>query len=238
MTGACRFHGVLFDKDGTLFDFQASWAGWMKAVLDRLSRGNVELARNAGLRVGFDTGRGRFSESSSFVAAAPEDTLRVFAQCFPEWAAPEITGLMVEASQDFRQVEAVPLQPLFLKMRESGLLVGIVTNDWESVARSHLQEAGILKLCDFVAGSDSGFGTKPDPGMLLAFCERFGIAPRDTVMVGDSQGDLVAGRNAGMSTVGVLTGTERMATLRPLADAVFESIGGLTGWLGLEKDPD
>ncbi|MGY9012332.1 MAG: HAD family hydrolase, partial [Rhodobacterales bacterium] len=27
-----RINGLLFDKDGTLFDFQHTWAAWAKAV--------------------------------------------------------------------------------------------------------------------------------------------------------------------------------------------------------------
>jgi phosphoglycolate phosphatase len=52
------------------------------------------------------------------------------------------------------------------------------------------------------------------------------------VMVGDSLHDLVAGRAAGMQTVGVLTGPACRAELAPCADAVLPDIGHLTEWLG------
>ena len=84
---------------------------------------------------------------------------------------------------------------------------------------------------DFVAGYDSGFGAKPGPGQLQAACEYFGCAAGAAVMVGDSLHDLMAGRAAGMRTVGVLTGLAARAELSPLADAVLPDIGHLPGWL-------
>lgn len=51
------------------------------------------------------------------------------------------------------------------------------------------------------------------------------------VMVGDSTHDLVAGRRAGMRTVGVLTGVAGQGELAPHADVVLPHIGHLLEWL-------
>jgi phosphoglycolate phosphatase len=51
-------------------------------------------------------------------------------------------------------------------------------------------------------------------------------------MVGDSTHDLVAGRAAGMQTLGVLTGVADSEELAPFADAVLPDIGHIPGWLG------
>jgi phosphoglycolate phosphatase len=50
-------------------------------------------------------------------------------------------------------------------------------------------------------------------------------------MVGDSTHDLIAGRAAGMPTIGVLTGMAGRETLEPYADAVLENIGEIPGFL-------
>jgi phosphoglycolate phosphatase len=86
-------------------------------------------------------------------------------------------------------------------------------------------------MFDFIAGSDSGFGAKPAPGMLLAFADHIGIDPGEIAMVGDSEHDLVAGRAAGMATVGVLTGVAGRQDLLPHADVVLPDIGYLADWL-------
>lgn len=87
--------------------------------------------------------------------------------------------------------------------------------------------AAVLQFFDFVAGYDSGYGAKPDPTMLLAFCNDSGIDASQTLMVGDSLFDLLAGCRAGMRTVGVLTGMAEAAELAPYADLVLADIGEL-----------
>lgn len=109
--------------------------------------------------------------------------------------------------------------------------LGCVTNDAEAPARAHLKTAGICDVMDFVAGFDSGYGAKPDPGPLLAFCDRMGLRPEQVMMVGDSRHDLIAARTAGMFAVGVLTGLATAEDLSPLADLVLPDIGALPGWL-------
>ena len=100
---------------------------------------------------------------------------------------------------------------------------------------AHLQETGILGLFDFIAGSDSGFGGKPAPGMLNAFVRATGLDPARVAMVGDSLHDLSAGRAAGMRTVAVLTGIAPAQVLAPLADVVLPDISHLPDWLAAQR---
>ena len=53
----------------------------------------------------------------------------------------------------------------------------------------------------------------------------------DCVMVGDSTHDLIAGRSAGMLTVGVLTGLAKHEELTNLADVVLPDISHLVAWM-------
>jgi phosphoglycolate phosphatase len=126
---------------------------------------------------------------------------------------------------------AVPLPALLDDLRARGLVLGIATNDAEAPARAHLTSTGILDRFAFVAGYDSGHGAKPGPGQLLAFAEAAGLHPAEVVMVGDSAHDLMAGRSAGMATVGVLTGVAGERDLAHLADVVLPDIGGLPAWI-------
>lgn len=234
MNSGRNMRGILFDKDGTLFDFHKSWSSWMAFVLVGLSSGNAAHAERAGIDLGFDFAAGRFDLNSPFVAGTPEKTLEILGRSFPGLEQQEILGVLTEATARARQVEVVPLQPLMVRLAGSGLALGIATNDHESTAKSHLEEAEVLDHFEFVAGSDSGFGAKPDTGMLLAFCELTGIDPGQVAMVGDSAWDLEAGRAVGMTSVGVLTGTATRRMLSPTADVILNHIGELPGWLGLE----
>ena len=107
-------------------------------------------------------------------------------------------------------------------------VVADVLVDGRADALERLTEVAHL---DFIAGFDSGHGAKPAPGPLLAFARAVAVDPARVVMVGDSPHDLIAGRAAGMQTIGVLTGTASRGDLAPLADLVLSDIGHIPGWL-------
>jgi len=225
--------GVLFDKDGTLFDFTASWAAWVLALVGDLAGGEAALAGRLAAAIGFDAGRRRFLPESPVVAATVEEIAGAMLPLLPGWRPADLVGEMNARAARVAMVPAAPLAPLLASLRGAGLRLGLVTNDAEVAAGAHLAAHGIGAAFDFVAGYDSGFGAKPAPGMLLAFAGRFGLAPGRVLMVGDSRHDLVAARAAGMPAVGVLTGTAGAGELAPLALAVLPDIGHLPGWLGI-----
>ena len=100
-------------------------------------------------------------------------------------------------------------------------------------ACAHLASVDALDLLHFVAGFDSGFGTKPALGPLLAFAKAMGLARDQVVMVDDSTHDLIAGRAAGMHTIGVLTGLAPHGELASYADTILPDISHIPAYLGL-----
>jgi len=128
-------------------------------------------------------------------------------------------------------VEAVPLVPFLDGLRAEGFKLGVATNDAESPALVHLDVTGIREHFDFIAGSDSGHGAKPETGQMLAFAAAVDLAPAQIAMVGDSAHDLIAGRAAGMTTIGVLTGIADTGDLSPHADVILPDIGHIPAWL-------
>ncbi len=225
------FEAILFDKDGTLFDFHASWGGWTRGFLLEVSEGDEARARGLGEVIGYDFDSGRFAPGSVVVAGTNADIADLLARELGRADAEWLIGQLAEAALSVPMVEAVALRPLLSGLRARGLSLGLATNDNEAPARAHLEAAGLSDLFDFIAGYDSGHGGKPAPGMLLAFAGAMDIAPENCLMVGDSRHDLVAGRAAGMGTVAVLTGPSPREELEPFADAVLPDIGHLPAWL-------
>ena len=218
---------VIFDKDGTLFDFRNSWGGWVESLLSLLGQDRDGLARV----LGYDLARREFLPTSPVVAmTTPEiaDSLH-----------PHLTGIslialnkmMTHLSTRAPMMPAVDLPLVLGGLRSMGLTLGLATNDTEEPARQHLADAGVIDLFAFVAGCDSGWGGKPEPGQLLAFAAQLGLVPERVAMVGDSRHDLQAARAAGMRAVAVLTGVALRADLAPHADVVLADIAGLAGWI-------
>lgn len=228
-----RIDGIVFDKDGTLFDFAATWEAWAKAFLDRVSDGAVDRATQLGQLVGFNYENQSFAPDSVVIAGTPEEAARALLPGLPGMELGTLIGILNEEAARAPQAEAVPLRPFLSTLRDAGLRLGVATNDAEVPALAHLNAAGVAGYFDFVAGFDSGHGGKPAPGQLLAFLEATGMAPEHAVMVGDSTHDLLAGRAAGMRTIGVLTGLANAADLEVLADVILPDIGHIPAWLGL-----
>jgi phosphoglycolate phosphatase len=222
--------GLLFDKDGTLFDFRISWGRWAQSFLTRISSDTAH-ARRLGKAIGFDLDSGTFAPDSPVIAATAADIAAALARELQGVTVVELTERIDASASQAPMSEAVPLRPLLSALRAQGLRLGVATNDSEAPARQHLANHGITDCFDFISGYDSGHGAKPGPGMCLAFARATGLDPARVAMVGDSRHDLEAGRSAGMCTVAVLTGIARREDLAPHADVVLADIGAIPEWL-------
>ncbi len=228
--------GLCFDKDGTLFNFRATWEAWANAFLLRATRKDVGRATRIGAVIGFDFAHSRFAQDSIVIAGTPNEVSEVLEPHFPELSRSALLAMLNEEAAIAPQAPAVPLAPLLEGFRASGLKLGVATNDSEGPARAHLEAAGVTDCFDFIAGYDSGFGGKPEPGQLLAFASAVDLRPEQIVMVGDSIHDLDAGHAAGMRTIGVLTGTAKIEDLTPFADVVLQDIGEIPAWLAKQRE--
>ncbi|WP_457648220.1 HAD family hydrolase [Profundibacter sp.] len=223
---------ILFDKDGTLFDFYATWGIWAKTLLLDEAGGDAALAARMGDAIGYDIRTGTFAPDSMVIFDTPPDIAAALLPFFDGETVESLTARLNAAAAQVPMVEATPLIPLLLELQARGLKMGVATNDGEAPARAHLEASGISGMFDFIVGSDSGFGGKPEAGMMLAFANHIGVAGSRIAMVGDSVHDLVAGRAAGMVPVAVLTGVAGRDELAPHADVVLPDIGHLPAWLG------
>jgi len=223
--------GLIFDKDGTLFDFAATWEAWASSFLMRLGNGDPERAADLGRAIEFDMATRKFAPTSIVIAGTAGEVAAVLHPLCPELAIPDLLDILNEEAENAPQQPAVPLMPLLTGLRARGLRLGVATNDAEAPARAHLGQAGVTQMFDFIAGYDSGHGGKPAPGQLLAFAAQVDVAPGEIAMIGDSTHDLNAGRAAGMTCIAVLTGIARQEALAPYADVVLPDIGHLPAWL-------
>lgn len=226
--GRGRIKGVLFDKDGTLFDYHATWGPILNEVAAALAGERASLVPAMLASIGYKEETGRF-EAGSIAAAG--DTIALA----DSWRGllgvsdrgelvARLDGYFAELGPE-RSIPVTDLGAYFQAMKGRGLTLGIATNDVAASAAGTILRFGLSDYVDFSAGYDSGHGAKPGPGMALAFCAASGLAPADIAVVGDNMHDLEMGRGAGAGLlVGVLTGTSREVDLAPLADHVIADI--------------
>ena len=220
--------GLLFDKDGTLFDFEKTWNSWTSKILTEVSKqSNVSISALADA-IDFDLKTGKLLPQSIVIAGTHRQVTAALHTKLSNWDFEHLESYLLDYVIETRQYEVVPLQKYFRKLKSEGLLLGVMTNDAERGAQAHLAAAGILDLLDFVAGSDTGFGCKPAPEPLLAFAKITGLKPDEIAMVGDSLHDLQAAQAAGMMRIAVLTGVAKEDELKKHADLVLPSIANLS----------
>ena len=227
--------GILFDKDGTLLDFDATW-------LPAYHRGAVAVADLAGeVRAesllaagGFDAASGRCAPRSVLAAGTNREIAEVWARlCALDV---DVVARVIEREfLDAAGCDAVPVTDLdafFADLATRGFVLGVATMDGEAAARAALDRLGAGRHLAFLCGGDSGWGTKPGPGMVHAFLAATGLRAGEVTVVGDTPHDMEMGRAAGVGRrVAVLTGAGSRATLEPLADHVLASIEALDGVL-------
>jgi phosphoglycolate phosphatase len=236
MTRAPRpsIRAILFDKDGTLLDFQKTWAPLNRDAAAFAAGGDGALAHRLLAEHGMDPQTG-ITAPDSLLAAASNGEIAT------AWVA---SGAPFEGDALARELDrrfaagastAVPvtdLAELFGRLRARGLKLGIASSDSEGGIRAMMQRFGIDDLTDFVAGYDTGHGRKPGPGMVHAFCAAVGIDPAETAVVGDNLHDMDMAGAAGVALrVAVLTGTGTRANLAAHADACLDTIDQLEALL-------
>lgn len=225
--GLSEIKGLLFDKDGTLFDFDKTWNYWTSRILSEISeQSNVSINKLAAA-LDFDLGTGKLMPHSIVIAGTHRQVTAAIHSKVPNWDFDYLESYLLDIAIETPQYEVVPLQKFFTSLRLMGFSLGVMTNDAEKGAQAHLKAAGIYDLLDFVAGSDTGYGSKPAPEPLLAFAEKTDLKADEIAMVGDSLHDLQAANAAGMIRVAVLTGMATEKQLKNFADIVLPSIADL-----------
>jgi phosphoglycolate phosphatase len=226
---------IIFDKDGTLIEFDLMWGGWVDDISSRLEA-STGLALREGLyeMLGVDPTTGlvywhglmaatpmaRIREAiEAFVAAAGAGSEAARAAVDGAWYAPDPVGLA-------RPVTDLP--ELLRRLRTKVGTFAVATSDDRVPTERTLASLGIAEEMATLACADDGFPNKPAPDPVLRICERLSIEPGRTAVVGDSPADLRMARAAGAARViAVLTGVGDEATLAPLSDIVLPSIEAL-----------
>jgi phosphoglycolate phosphatase-like HAD superfamily hydrolase len=225
---------VVFDKDGTLIDFQAMWGSWVRTLAEDLSRATgLEVGGQLFDLLGVDRATG-LVHSHGLLAATPMARIREVvveslaamglghpaaeAAVAAAWRAPDPVELARPVTD---------LAHLFDVLEASGITITIATSDNREPTERTLAALGVAERIAALVCADDGLLVKPAPDGVRHLCATVGIPPDRTAVVGDSPVDLAMGRAAGVRRViGVLTGVGDRASLES-ADIVLDSIADL-----------
>jgi len=226
---------ILFDKDGTLVDFNATWFAVGDHLALEAASGNRVGADALLERAGYDFAQRRFRADSVFAAGTNAEIVDCW---FPYADAAERRARIahfdeVTAVEGAARAVALPgIIDALCVLHGRGLRLAVATNDSTQGAERTVATLGVSQLFDACFGYDAVANPKPAPDVIVAFADMAGLKPSEIAMVGDNNHDMETGRAAGAGLrVAVLSGTGTRATLEPLAHVVLGSIAELPAYL-------
>jgi phosphoglycolate phosphatase len=220
---------ILFDKDGTLYDFYRTWGVLTEQAALFVAGGDLERAKFLMENSGKDPLTGKYVPSSPIAAGSNREIVEVWCGLIQRADVDAVYDHVADMFLEHQKNGVEPVLDLdifFGRLKGRGLRLGVATMDSEKAARAAMLRAKAAHHLDFICGYDTGHGVKPLGGMVEAFARQVGVALPHLAVVGDSPHDMHMARagKAGRA-IGVLTGVSpREALLEAGAHAVIESI--------------
>ena len=216
MSGSRRYPLVVFDWDGTLADSTAIIAASIQDAL-----------RDMGEPVP-DDAAARF-----VIGLGLSDALHSVAPTLAAHRHGEVAALY--RARYLGREEDIPLfagaSEMLADLEAAGHFLAVATGKTRKGLDRALAKNGLHARFHATRCADEGF-PKPHPDMLLNLMDRLGVAPRETLMIGDTTHDLELARNAGVDAVAVAYGAHDLAGLRRASPlAVMHSVAELRAWL-------
>lgn len=210
---------ILVDVDGTLVDSVPDLAYCVDEMMKRLGRpvrGEAEVRKWVG------NGVERLVRRALTGTLDGEPTDEDFDAAYP---------IFVElyADNTSKRSHLYPgVREGLAYLQSRGYPLGCVTNKAARFTIPLLKDLGIHDAFGIVVSGDSLPVKKPDPGPLLHAARHFGVAPGDSLMLGDSRSDVTAARAAGFQIVCMSYGYNHGEDIRAYApDAVIDSMAEL-----------
>jgi phosphoglycolate phosphatase len=215
-----RFAGVrvlVFDLDGTLIDSECDLALSVNATLRELGRAPLPHTQIFGY-----IGQG-----------AP----RLIEQALGDSATAEECQRGLEYFLDYYRQHMLDNTVTYPGVREGlaaleGMSMAVLTNKPVRFSRMILEGLGLDRYFRVVYGGNSFQTKKPHPAGMQTLLSDFGVAPTQTILVGDSEIDVRTARNAGTWSCCVTygLGKDRLADDPP--DLLVDSLAELAAHLG------
>jgi phosphoglycolate phosphatase len=224
---------VVFDKDDTLVDLNATWGPVARTWITALADGDATLVAVMSERLGYDAALDRVVPDSILAThTLPEIGSHTSALLSAHGIADEAVRERIARARTAIEADVygVPLEPLteleplLAALRAAGLGIGVFTSDDLRPTLHFLESCGIAPLIDVIVTGDQLERPKPHGDGIRRAANALGTSPDRVLMVGDSLHDHDAAREAGAWFVAV--GHDTPAGR--LADAAVEHVGEIT----------
>jgi len=187
---------ILFDLDGTLVDTAPDLMRAHNYVMKKFgypTKSTEEIRNLVGQGAGAMLGRSIWGQAKKeFGKVQDEKVKKEMVKDFIDFYGKNIVNesTLVNGVKEF----------LFW-CKEKKISMGVCTNKQEHLAIDLLKKIGIYDFFEYVAGHNTFEYCKPDPRHLTSVVEILGGDIKKTLMIGDSETDANAAKNAGMPVI-------------------------------------
>lgn len=225
---------IIFDKDGTLIDFDAFWVTIsvkaIKDILKKLKKEEIplnEVLEAFGVHEGITDINGIICKGTYQQMGQIVYDIACKYGC--NTSCDEVVQMVIRAyNQNKDEGKIAPTTPklleVLMELKKRNKRLAVVTTDNEEITRKCLKKLGIEELFDKIYTDDGSVPTKPDPHCAFDFCMLTGVKPERVVMVGDTMTDVTFAKNAGISVIGVAKTEKNKQILSLHADVVISDL--------------
>jgi len=232
-----KVDAIIFDKDGTLIDFDSFWITVsiraLKDVLTELGRTDIPICK---FLTAFGVHNGVTDIEGVLCKGTYEQMGQKVYNILDEYgcniSCDETVRLVISAYN--RNADAGEIKPtcpnlaeVLTALKKQNKKLAIVTTDNEEITHKCLNILGIEALFDKIYTDDGKTPTKVDPYCANDFSNFTGVKKEHMVMVGDTMTDMIFAKNAGIAAIGVAKNEQNEQILKPHAEAVISDLSNL-----------
>ena len=237
MVNIKNVEAIIFDKDGTLLDFDAFWVpftlravgevlfelGAKKELLDKILE---ELGVNDGTTdIDGILCKGTYEQIGEVVC-------KVLLSNGLEFSSKEVGEAVISAyNKKENGGEIKPtcqeLSEVLEKLKKQSIRLAVVTTDNEEITKECLASLGVYEYFDKIYTDDGVLPTKPNPYCAEDFIRTYGLNRDKVLMVGDTVTDALFAGNAGIKMIGIAKSKKNKELLGLHTDTVISSLSEL-----------
>ena len=237
-----KTRAILFDKDGTLLDFDTFWVPISRRAIEYMLRkvNRTDISVNTVLEA-FGIKDNTTVIDGVLCCGTYAKMGEVFYKLIenPEckFSMKDIVSLVVQSYHDMideGRVEPVceNLRETLLLLKEKNIKLIVVTTDDQSITQRCLEKLRIADVIDEIYTDDGLFPAKPDSYCIEEICKKYGYSKSELIMVGDTLTDALFAKNGGIRFIGVAKCEENRSILAEKTDVVIREVSQILSVIG------
>jgi len=232
---------IIFDKDGTLIDFDAFWLTITEKALDTIQN---KLEREDIPREAFLTSLGVIDGVTGIEGVLCHGTYKqMFERVHKVLTAhgcdisfETLSGIAMDAYEKSADEGIVKgtcenIKEFLSGLKQKGLILAVVTTDNPTITDKCLNLLEIRELFDEIYTDDGKTPTKPDPYCIEEICKKYKIGKDEIVMVGDTFTDVNFAKNGEIPVICVAKSEVNRRILSRETSIIVPDISYITEYL-------